>query len=557
MPGATLVPAARSVLLIAAVACLTLFAGLGRAAITDADEAFYAEAAREMVESGDWISPRYNYENRWQKPILYYWAAALAYLLAGIDEAAARAPAALSGLGIALVAWWGARRWYDEHTGRLAGMIVASSAGCAGIGRQALPDLPLAFFISLSIVAAFAWLFDDDEPRWGPGLVSAAAAGAAFLMKGPVGLVIPVLVLGPLLLIEGRWRRLRGSQVLVAALVLLAVSAPWYVVMWQVHGTAYLESFFIGDNLERFATDRFNEPRPLWFYGPIVLAGMLPWSPFLLLWVPSAWEAARRRVRLSVVDVRLLAWAGLPLLLFTASIGKQPRYILPILPPLAIGLAVTLGRRIAPDGARGGLLRAAGALAASVLVVLGGVLIALPARPIGVSEFALTGAGVAVILAGGAVAAVAWWRAPLLPVAVTAAGVTLMLGLQYGLLSTPHPETVQLVAARIRAELGPGTAWTTHDVFVRNLIFYVGQRQAGPFTDDELVAVLASPTPVLAVMSEADLQRLAPRFRRPVRRVATWHYFNVAGLRARILIDPDPERDVRTAVLISNTVQAR
>jgi 4-amino-4-deoxy-L-arabinose transferase-like glycosyltransferase len=545
-------PAARSVAVIAAVSLLTFFAGLGRAAITDADEAFYAEAAREMVESGDWLSPRYNYEDRWQKPILYYWAAALAYVAAGVGEGPARFPAALSGLGIALLAWWCARRWYDEPTARLAGIVIATSAGCAGIGRQSLPDLPLAFFITGSIVAAFAWTFDGDRARLRLLLVSAGASAAAFLTKGPLGVVIPAIVIVPLLVAEGRWRRVRLSHLALALLAWLCVAAPWYLAMWQVHGTPYLESFFIADNLERFATDRFNEPRPPWFYGPIILAGMLPWSPFLLLWIPAWWDALRRRTRLSAVEVRLLAWSVLPLLLFTASVGKQPRYILPILPPLAIALAATIRQRIAAEGRGAAPLRAAGSLTGVVLLVLGAVLVALPAGPIGVSEVVLSGVGMAVMAAGVVVAVVALWRAPALPVAVAAAGVTLMLSLQYGLLSTPHPETVQLVADRVRAELRPGVAWTTHDVFGRNLVFYVRERQEGPFTDEELVAFLSRPDRVLAVVSREDLERLRPHLRVPVHRLEQWQYFNVAALRARILIDPHPEREVRTAVLVSN-----
>ena len=119
------------------------------------------------------------------------------------------------------------------------------------------------------------------------------------------------------------------------------------------HGTAYLQSFFVGDNLERFATDRFNEPRALWFYLPIVIGGMLPWSIYLLA-LPwrSAVRVARRQRRLTDVEWRLLLWALVPLLFFTISIGKQPRYILPVLPPLAILLARSMTTRIA-DASRG------------------------------------------------------------------------------------------------------------------------------------------------------------------------------------------------------------
>ena len=120
--------------------------------------------------------------------------------------------------------------------------------------------------------------------------------------------------------------------------------------MTFAHGTAYLQSFFIGDNLERFATDRFNEPRGLWFYLPIVMGGMLPWSIYLvaLPWRSVANVVRRRRV-LTAGEWRLLLWAFVPLLFFTASIGKQPRYILPVLPPLAILLAASIAVRLKPE----------------------------------------------------------------------------------------------------------------------------------------------------------------------------------------------------------------
>ena len=132
----------------------TFFLGLGRQAITDADEAYYAEASREMVESGDWLTPRFNYENRWEKPVLYYWLTAATYLVTGPTEFAARFWSALSGVGLALLAWGIAR----HVTGRLdvawlAGAVVATSFGYFAMARSALPDLPLTFCITLGIWA--------------------------------------------------------------------------------------------------------------------------------------------------------------------------------------------------------------------------------------------------------------------------------------------------------------------------------------------------------------------------------------------------------------------
>ena len=186
------------------LAVLTFFGGLGRGAIADSDEAFYAESAREMVESGDWLTPHFNYEQRFQKPVLYYWLTAILYLGTGPTEIAARFWAALSGVGLVLITAACARRWFDEDTALLAGAIAATSFGYFALARMALPDLPLAFLITLAIAATFAATLERSrEPRW-ILLVAAAAAALGFLTKGPLALVLPALVIVPVLLIERR-----------------------------------------------------------------------------------------------------------------------------------------------------------------------------------------------------------------------------------------------------------------------------------------------------------------------------------------------------------------
>jgi 4-amino-4-deoxy-L-arabinose transferase-like glycosyltransferase len=186
------------------LAALTFFAGLGRGAITDSDEAFYAESSREMVASGDWIEPHYNYEPRWQKPVLYYWLTSATYFVTGANEFGARFWAAMAGIGLVLVTAAAGRRWYDETTGLLAGAIVATNFGYFSIGRMALPDLPLTFCITLAIYAALVSTLEQERSPRTFVILAALGLGAGFLMKGPVGLIIPLLVIVPVLLIERR-----------------------------------------------------------------------------------------------------------------------------------------------------------------------------------------------------------------------------------------------------------------------------------------------------------------------------------------------------------------
>ncbi len=275
----------RATLLILLLCGVTFLAGLGRPAIGDSDEAFYAEAAREMVERGDWLTPRYNYEPRFQKPILFYWLVAATYTVAGIGETQARLWAALSGVGLSMVVLAAGRRWFDARTAIIASAIVATTFGYFSIGRLALPDLPLAFFITVAICAALAGTLDDDIHATAWLHISGAAAGCAFLTKGPVGVLIPAVVLIPIWIFERQRFRLTPPRALGAIAIALAVGAPWYLAMAAAHGTGYLASFFVGDNLERFATSRFNDPRPLWFYLPIGTGRH------------AAMDAARRRHR--------------------------------------------------------------------------------------------------------------------------------------------------------------------------------------------------------------------------------------------------------------------
>jgi len=127
---------------VTALCLVTFFAGLGRSAIGDADEAFYAQSAREMVEQGDWITPHYNYEYRFQKPVFFYWMVAVAYTVAGVSETAARFPSALAGLALALMTWAIGRRWVGASAGVVGGAIVATSFGYFTIAHASLPDLP-------------------------------------------------------------------------------------------------------------------------------------------------------------------------------------------------------------------------------------------------------------------------------------------------------------------------------------------------------------------------------------------------------------------------------
>lgn len=543
----------RTTLLVIALSFASFFAGLGRPAISDSDEAFYAEAGREMVAGGDWLTPHYNDEVRFQKPILFYWLIALTYAIAGVGEVSARFWSAASGLGLALVTAACARRWIDERAAWLAGAIVATSFGYFAMARLSLPDLPLAFFITVGTWAGFE-AFDADiaaRRRW--LLLSAAAAALAVLTKGPVGVALPAMVIGAAWIAERRTRRIRARELALPLTVFVAIAVPWFAVMTARHGTSYLEGFLVGDNLERFATDRFNDPRPLWFYMPIVLGGMLPWSPFLLLWLRPVRQAVARMKTVLRAEKRLMLWAALPLLFFSISIGKQPRYILPVLPPLAILLAASIAGRLEEHerGARMTLVRACGVASGGLMIAL--ALLLVRARPLLV--FVPPGLAVAsvsaVLLAGVLVGAVAAFRPRWAPAAVATGGVVTLLAIHYGALAPPRPDAVERMAALVVQHRQADEPVGSYQALVRNLIFYTGIRRTDLFDRQQLVAFLGRPERVLGVAADDELAAIE-RAGVQVRRLGRVRYFNTAAAKLGTLLWPDPPRDLDTVVLFTN-----
>jgi 4-amino-4-deoxy-L-arabinose transferase-like glycosyltransferase len=552
----------RSTLPLLLLAALTFFAGLGRGAITDADEAFYAESAHEMVVSGDWITPHYNFEPRFQKPILYYWLTAAAYTVAGETETAARWWAAMAGLGLVLVTAACGRRWYDEATGLLAGTIVATSFGYFSIGRMALPDLPLTFCITLAVWAGLVATLEQERSPRRYVLLAALGLGLGFITKGPVGLIIPAIVIIPVLVIERRSIALTPADLVLGFLLFIAVAAPWYLVMWLRHGNEYLQSFFIGDNLERFATDRFNDPRPWWFYFPVLAGGLLPWTPVALVWLAPLTQFLRRRRDVGTIDLRLILWAILPLAFYTVSVGKQPRYILPVLPPLALLLAASIiertqewrsfeGARIRPRRNPGVVM---GTLVSGVFFVTLASLL-YRARPllINVSPAYSTGAAIAIGAAGLAVIIVAIsraWRAG--PVAIAIAAAVTFPALQYGGLSSGGEDTVRQMASLVQSQRSNGEAVGTYGVFVRNLVFYSGVKTVDVITDQQAQDFMAQQGRTLIVAPAATIERLEREKGMTLHRIAELPYFNEAGIRLRTILWPDLSRDITTVVLASN-----
>jgi 4-amino-4-deoxy-L-arabinose transferase-like glycosyltransferase len=291
---------------------------LGGVGLLGPDEPRYASIGREMARSGDWITPRLDGQAWFEKPPLAYWLTALGHLLHLPDEWAARLPEGL--LSVAFLAFFYAilAREFSPPVALAATAILSTSAGWMAYSFAALTDLPMSAALGAAMLLT---LFDTKPNR---GWIAGALLGLAILGKG----FVPLVLFAPLLLIA-RGRRL---ATLAGAIV---VAAPWYLLCWMRNGGAFWDDLFWKQHVARFLTPSLEHVQPFWYYLPILLAGLFPWTPLAAL-------LARRKVY-DDVRVRLLAaWVVYGLVFFSVARNKLPGYVLPLLPALAIVLAVAL-----------------------------------------------------------------------------------------------------------------------------------------------------------------------------------------------------------------------
>jgi 4-amino-4-deoxy-L-arabinose transferase-like glycosyltransferase len=373
-------PAKHQKLAVAALLALCglgFFFGLGRLALAGPDEPRYAEVAREMLVSGDLISPRLGGCLWFEKPALLYWMAAAAYRIFGVSEFAARIPSAAMATAAVLFLYMAIAQTLSARLALIVGLVLTTSALFIGYARAAVPDMPLAASISIALIAAYLATVSramcNTYPRLSYWALSAAATGLAVLAKGLVGIVLVIAIIAITYGITGRANFIGWRQWLLALLIFLvvssAVASTWYVPVTIRHGTEFIEEFFINHHFKRYLTDRYHHPQPVYFFPVIAIAGIVPWTFFLI-------PALERLLRLKPVSLLLaLAWVWLvvPVVFFSFSESKLPGYILPALPALAIIIGAEVERAWA--GERTLALDLAKWLTAGLIVFLGAAFI--------------------------------------------------------------------------------------------------------------------------------------------------------------------------------------
>ena len=299
-----------------------------------------------MVESGDWVTPRLYGQPWFEKPVLYYWGAALSFKLFGVSEAAARLPGAISALLATLAMAWLTWRAYNGETARWLLLLLPTTVGMIGFSHAAATDMPFAGMLSIAMVFAAILLGLTRNPDLPivpgkPGRVLISFGfflGLAVLAKGPAAII---LAGGAVLLwatLTKRWRD--ALQCLhPAAIVSFCVTAlPWYIICSR-RNPDFFRIFIIEHNFKRYLTPEFQHIQPFWYYIPILLIAFAPWTLALI------WSAVYGALRVlparqpSAITLLLLCWSGFCIVFFSISKSKLPGYILPAIPAIGLLLA--------------------------------------------------------------------------------------------------------------------------------------------------------------------------------------------------------------------------
>jgi 4-amino-4-deoxy-L-arabinose transferase-like glycosyltransferase len=538
-------------LLVAGVA--VYFVSLGNSAIWDANEAYYVETPREMLESGDFVNPTFNYQPRFNKPVLSYWIVAALYKVFGVSVTVQRFGIALGALIIiacayvlASVASRGLRvaesgrgsgaadreepgsgtsaTRLPPHATRDTHLALAGAWAAAGLAatprllmfaRRIFIDIWLTAFMALTLTF-FALSEARPERRRRYLLLMYAAIGFGVLTKGPVAVALPGMAFALYLLVRREPGRIREMMLPAGLLVVAAIVTPWYAALHHQHGWMYIRSFLIAENVERFTSGLgVQQHRGPWFYLPVVLSDSFPWSLLLPLAAVLAWKgrslAYRHPGEGKPVETLLWCWIGSIVVFFSLSAGKQDLYIFPIVPAVAAlgGLAIARGAV-----ERKTLLSATLAVGGALLAIAGGVVLYLfeAAGRVYALESSLI-VGVIGLVGGAGALLLGILRKP------SAAALTLLAAMvavnwTFVLRALPEferykpvPEFSRVLAARLQ----PGDVVAHYQVSLPSMAFYLRRHVDQYFDDPPFVAAVLSPSRVYAVLSDEDYATLKPR----------------------------------------------
>jgi hypothetical protein len=343
-------PQIRTHVLLVACCAFLFFYGLGAFGLIGADEPRYAQVAREMLSRHDWITPTLQGKPWLEKPVLYYWQAMLSFRVTGVTDQSARIPAAVDASMLVAAIYFFLRR-LRPGTELDGALIAASCAGIIGFARAAATDMPLAATFSIALLAWYAW-YESDRSRETQRRAYLAVfyifLALGTLAKGPVAPALAAVVIFVFAALKREWPAIPRTLWIPGIVLYFAVTLPWYIAV-QLRNPDFFRIFILEHNLARFSQDVYHHRQPFWFYMPVFLLAMMPWTVALILAVVESAHAiwsegknvfvSREYSPENSWQLFLLIWMFVPVVFFSASQSKLPGYILPAVPAGALLIA--------------------------------------------------------------------------------------------------------------------------------------------------------------------------------------------------------------------------
>ena len=355
-----------SILILVVVYALLWFGTLNYRHLIPSDEGRYAEIAREMLVTGDWVTPRYNGYKYFEKPPLQIWATATAFNIFGVGDWQARLWTALTGfLTIVFIGFTGARI-YSSRAGWLAAVALASSPMWVIGGHINSLDMGLSAFLVAALCSLLLAQTSSNKTYSRNWMWACWAFMAlATLSKGVIGVAIPGMVFAVYSITAWDWKIWKRLHIISGSILFLAITAPWFVLIAQ-RNPEFLEFFFIHEHLQRFTQTAHSRTGPIYFFLPLLLLGFLPWIAQVPGAIAQTWRERNREFSSGWL---LTCWFVVILGFFSISQSKLPGYIIPLFPALALIVGSQLDRNLGSSNS----LSLPWQLQTGFFVILGGI----------------------------------------------------------------------------------------------------------------------------------------------------------------------------------------